>query len=89
MAPTMMEPRVGTSPSVTMLEPVTQAAVTVTTVGLTYVGDRVGDTVGALLGEAEGCGVGLSNRNVGDIVGSAVGASVGGSVGCGVGTKKR
>ena len=37
----------------------------------------MGSTVGALLGEAEGCGVGLPLMNVGSSVGASVGASVG------------
>jgi len=83
----MTELRVGVFPSVTIFEPEVHVPVTTRTVGLMYVGTSVGDTVGALLGEAEGCGVGLSNRYVGDRVGSAVGASEGGIVGWGVGTK--
>lgn len=45
----------------------------------------MGDTVGALLGEAEGCGVGLLALYVGDCVGETVGALEGEAVGAGVG----
>jgi len=41
--------------------------------------------VGALVGEAEGFGVGLPSVNVGARVGSAVGALVGEALGLGVG----
>ena len=42
----------------------------VTTVwSVVYVGDRVGDAVGALLGEAEGLGVGNLREYVGEFVG--------------------
>lgn len=50
-------------------------------------GTSVGDTVGALLGEAEGDGVGYERRYVGVDVGSTVGALVGSALGCGVGRK--
>jgi hypothetical protein len=45
----------------------------------------VGDAVGALLGDAEGLGVGLPTEYVGDRVGLIVGALVGDAVGLGVG----
>ena len=48
-------------------------------------GETVGLTEGALLGEAVGLGVGNVRLYVGVSVGSAVGASVGEAVGAGVG----
>ena len=45
----------------------------------------MGSTVGALLGEAEGEGVGMPATYVGDSVGDAVGALLGEAVGEGVG----
>jgi hypothetical protein len=62
------------------------AVVAVVLPTVTYVGVSVGDTVGALLGKAEGLGVIIRRAYVGDRVGSVVGASVGEAVGAGVGT---
>ena len=50
-----------------------------------YVGESVGSAVGALEGEAEGCGVGLPTVNVGTSVGTSVGALDGEALGLGVG----
>lgn len=81
------------SPTSIPVEDETKAAVEsfvvlmVTTITLAgYVGLNDGSTVGALLGEADGIGVGKNFLYVGFRVGSTVGASVGAALGSGVGT---
>ena len=54
-----------------------------------YVGTSVGDTVGAVVGEALGSGVGTEPWYVGSSVGASVGALEGFFDGCGVGFEKR
>ena len=73
------------SETVMFVLPLTKVAVNEVTTCV-YVGTRVGDTVGALVGEAEGLGVGLPALYVGTNVGLIVGALLGEAEGLGVGT---
>jgi len=66
-------------------DPDVTATVAVAFLTVMYVGDSVGETVGALLGLAEGSGVGLTAVYVGTSVGLTVGADEGAALGCGVG----